>query len=228
MVSSELLEEARKFHGHICPFLALGLRASEIALSKLNTVKAGVTETVMEDIIAFVEVNNCFSDGVQVATGCTLGNNSLVYIDLGKNAVTLVARSLKRGIRVYVDSEAIKSKYFSEEVLELFKRVVVEKVGSEEDVRRLDAVWSELGYKMAELPEDELVVQEVEVVKDLERAPIFESVRCVRCNELVMSVRASYVRGRPYCLSCVDGNAYAVVGRGIVKDYRIPYKVVIR
>ncbi|MEM0110397.1 MAG: FmdE family protein, partial [Desulfurococcus sp.] len=76
MVSKELIEKAKEFHGHICPFVVLGLRASEIAMSRLGVNKAGVMETIREDIVAIVEVNNCFADGVQIATGCTLGNNS--------------------------------------------------------------------------------------------------------------------------------------------------------
>jgi len=35
MVNAELLKLAERFHGHICPFLVLGLRASEIAFENL-------------------------------------------------------------------------------------------------------------------------------------------------------------------------------------------------
>ncbi|TDA32815.1 MAG: hypothetical protein DSO02_03405 [Hadesarchaea archaeon] len=34
-------------------------------------------ETIGERLLALVECNSCFTDGVQVATGCTLGNNCL-------------------------------------------------------------------------------------------------------------------------------------------------------
>ena len=67
--------------------------------------------------MAIVEVNNRFVDGVQVATGCTLGNNSLIYADIGKNVLTVFRRG-GRGIRVYIDSEELREKYFSREVLE--------------------------------------------------------------------------------------------------------------
>lgn len=92
MVSKELIEKARELHGHICPFLILGLRMSEIAMSKLGISKASAIDTVEERVIAIVEVNNCLVDGVQVATGCSFGNNSLIYLDLGKNALTLFKR----------------------------------------------------------------------------------------------------------------------------------------
>ena len=215
MVSKELIEKARMFHGHVCPFLVLGLRASEIAMKKLGLKKSGVVETVREDVLAIVEVNNCFADGVQVATGCTFGNNSLVYIDLGKNALTLLKRGEGRGIRVYIDAEELKKKYFSKEVHELFEKVVVRREGSEEEIHKLQELWEEIGYMMAEITEDEFVIHEVEIVREVERAPIFESIRCSRCGELVMSARVVYVDDEPLCLACAGRTLNAVVGRGI-------------
>jgi len=215
MVSKELIEKARMFHGHVCPFLVLGLRASEIAMKKLGLKKSGVVETVREDVLAIVEVNNCFADGVQVATGCTFGNNSLVYIDLGKNALTLLKRGEERGVRVYIDAEELRKKYFSKEVHELFEKVVVRREGSEEEIHKLQELWEEIGYMMAEITEDEFVIHEVEIVREVERAPIFESIRCSRCGELVMSARVVYVDDEPLCLACAGRTLNAVVGRGI-------------
>ncbi|MCD6324576.1 MAG: TraR/DksA C4-type zinc finger protein [Desulfurococcales archaeon] len=225
MVSRELIERAREFHGHVCPFLVLGLRASEIAMRELEVGKAGLAESVGENLLAIVEVNNCFADGVQVATGCTFGNNSLIYVDLGKNAVTLLRRGDRKGVRVYVDAELLSRKYFSEEVNDLFEKVVVRREGSEEDVRKLSMLWEELGFAMAEMPEEEFVIQEVEVVEELERAPIFESVRCSKCGELAMATRIMYVDDVPMCLACADKAVNAVIGRGISKLSMPLYKV---
>lgn len=225
MVSKELVGKAGEFHGHICPFLVLGLRASEIAMTRLGVSKAGVAETIREDIVAIVEANNCFADGVQVATGCTLGNNSLIYIDAGKNALTLFRRGSKRGIRVYVDSQRLREKYFPKEASDLFRKVVVERRGSREEAEMLHKLWSEIGYKMADIPEEEFVIQEVEIVEEVERAPVYESVRCSKCGELVMAPRAVYVDGKPMCTHCAGGEALAVIGRGISR-LRIPYRVV--
>jgi formylmethanofuran dehydrogenase subunit E len=228
VVSRELIERAREFHGHVCPFVVLGLRAAEVALRRLGVGKAGVAETIHEDIVAIVEVNNCFADGVQIATGCTLGNNSLLYVDTGKNAVTVFRRGTGRGVRVYVDAEKLRTKYFPREALELFRRVVAERRGTDEDVKRLNRMWEEIGLRMAELPEEDLTVQEVEIVEEPERAPIFESVRCSKCGELVMAPKAVYLNGKPHCPTCAGREVPAVVGRGISTAFRIPFKVVER
>ncbi|MEM1638543.1 MAG: FmdE family protein [Desulfurococcaceae archaeon] len=224
MVNAELLKLAERFHGHICPFLVLGLRASEIAFEKLGLIKPGVYETISEDIVAIVEANNCFADGVQIATGCTLGNNSLVYIDLGKNAVTILKRYSGKGIRVYIDAERL-DKYIPREARELFHKVVIERRGSREEAEKLNEIWREIGLKMATLPEEEFKTTEVEVTEEIERAPIFESIRCSRCGELAMSTRVVYIEGKPYCLTCAGMGTNAVIGRGIVTGVRTPYRI---
>ncbi|MEM2370301.1 MAG: FmdE family protein [Candidatus Bathyarchaeia archaeon] len=222
MVDYTLVKKAEEFHGHICPFLVLGLRASEIAMERLGVKKASAEETIGEEILAIIECNNCFADGVQVATGCTLGNNSLIYLDVGKNAVTLVKRGEWRGIRVYVDSEKIREKYFNREAMELFEKVVVRREGSREDNERLRKMWSEIGLLMANAPEELFEIEEVDVA-EIERAPIFESVRCEICGELAMKTRVRTVNGKTICLSCLGG-CEAIVGRGIVPNFKTPFR----
>ncbi|TDA31372.1 MAG: formylmethanofuran dehydrogenase [Hadesarchaea archaeon] len=218
----ELVEEAKRFHGHLCPFLSLGVRASEIAMKRLGVKRAGEGETVGERLLALVECNSCFTDGVQVATGCTLGNNCLIYLDLGKTAVTLVKRGEWKGIRVCVDPEYLRVKHFSREALELFEKVVSRREGTEEEARKLGELWEEIGYKMAELPEEEFKIEEVGV-KELELAPIFGSVRFEECGELVMKTRIKKREGKNLCLGC-EGRCNAVMGKGIVVGMEVPLR----
>jgi len=82
-----LLRKAAEIHGHFCSYLACGVKAGYIAVKEL-----GIESTGMEEVIAIVETNNCFSDGVQIITGCTFGNNGLIYKDFGKTAVTAAKR----------------------------------------------------------------------------------------------------------------------------------------
>ena len=212
----DLLETAKYFHGHICPFLALGIKASTIAMSELGVGRLSSDESVEESILAIVECNNCFADGVQVATGCTLGNNCLIYIDLGKNAVTVVRRGSWEGVRVYIDAEKLMEKYFPKEVLDLFERVIVRREGNREDVKALSRSWEELGYKMLEIPDEEFKIEKVKVTP-IERAPIFKSIRCESCGELAMATRIVHISGKPYCLKCAGRQYHAVIGRGIVE-----------
>ncbi|WP_461867076.1 FmdE family protein [Thermococcus sp.] len=210
-----LLEVARDFHGHICPYVALGMRASMIAMKELGVGRLDFRASVDESILAIVETNNCFTDGVQIATGCTFGNNSLIYLDLGKTALTLVKRGTWEGVRVYADGEELR-KYYPPEAEELFDRVVKERKGSEEDAKRLSLLWEEIGRKMIRLPEKEFKIEHIKV-PPVEPAPIFDNIRCSKCGELAMATRVIYISEKPFCLKCAGEKYYALIGRGIVE-----------
>ncbi len=210
-----LLEAAREFHGHICPYVALGMRASMIAMEKLGVRRLDFEASVGERTLAIVETNNCFVDGVQIATGCTLGNNSLIYLDLGKTALTLIKRGTWEGIRVYADAEKLR-KYYPPEAVELFNMVVRDRKGTGGDAKRLRALWEEIGRKMIRLPEREFKIEHV-TLPPIEPAPIFESIRCSKCGELAMATRVVYINEEPFCLKCAGESYYAIIGRGIVE-----------
>jgi len=70
------LKRAEKVHGHLCPFLALGVRMSLIGLRELEA------EGNNEDLQVTLMLENpasypCFIDGVQVTTECTVSNKKL-------------------------------------------------------------------------------------------------------------------------------------------------------
>ncbi|MDI3476452.1 MAG: hypothetical protein PWQ95_2180 [Thermococcaceae archaeon] len=210
-----ILEYAREFHGHVCPYLALGIRASLVAMDELGVGRLDYSGSVDESILAIVEVNSCFTDGVQVTTGCTLGNNSLIYLDLGKTALTLVKRSTWEGVRVYADAEKL-AKYYPPGARGLFNKVVRERKGTPDERKRLWELWEEAALKMLHLPRKEFKIERVKV-PPIEQAPIFDSVRCSKCGELVMETRTVYIDGNPYCLRCAGEKILAVVGRGITE-----------
>ncbi len=82
---AELLQKTALIHGHHCLGSAIGVIAAQHAMK----VRGAVRNTGMEHIIAIVETNSCFSDGVQMVTDCSFGNNSLVYRDYGKTTFSL-------------------------------------------------------------------------------------------------------------------------------------------
>jgi formylmethanofuran dehydrogenase subunit E len=90
-----LLVQAARIHGHYCPGLASGVMAGWAGMKRL-----GFDNTGMEELLAVVECNNCFVDGIQMTTGCTLGNNALIYKDLGKTAVTIMSRKTGSAVRI--------------------------------------------------------------------------------------------------------------------------------
>lgn len=91
-LQQETIDRAVAFHRSLCPGLATGIKAAQIAIAELGEQP--------EDLVALVESDICGVDGVQAVTGCTLGNRNLVYRDWGKNAYTFWRRSDGKAIRV--------------------------------------------------------------------------------------------------------------------------------
>ncbi|HCJ10270.1 MAG TPA: formylmethanofuran dehydrogenase [Clostridiales bacterium] len=205
-----LLLRAGELHGHYCPFLALGVRAGGEALLEL-----GLDSDGMEDLVAVVETNGCFSDGIQCATGCTFGNNALVFKDVGKTAVTVVRRG-GRGLRLRLrDVENFVAEH-SPEAAELFEKVVVRREGSDEDREALKKAWTEISFKVVNLPAETLFEAERDVGVALpEYAPIYESRTCARCGERVMAPRTVAGPQGDLCLTCAGAPYFQLDGKGM-------------
>ncbi len=52
-------------------------------------------------VIAFVETDGCFADGVMVVTGCSLGHRTMRLVDVGKVAVTMADTKTGRAVRLW-------------------------------------------------------------------------------------------------------------------------------
>jgi len=99
MTDPAAIARAQQFHGHMCPGLAMGIRAAEIALEHIGP-HAGD-----EEVVAIVETDMCGVDGIQVLTGCTFGKGNLIHRDYGKNAYTFCRRSDGKAIRVLTKAQ---------------------------------------------------------------------------------------------------------------------------
>ena len=206
-----LLNKAGELHGHLCNYLTYGVIAGYIAVRELK-----VKSTGMEEVVAIVETNNCFSDGVQMVTGCSFGNNALTYRDLGKTAVTVAKRD-GTAIRIALDPdfEDSREKEYPE-ASELWNKIVArrEKATSEEQ-GRLMQLFAEMSTKELSKPADKMFrIKRIKITVP-EYAPIFASVRCSICGEKVMETRARVKEGKPVCMGCAGGEHYVLDGRGI-------------
>ena len=82
----QTLLKALEFHGHRCWASVAGVRAGLAALRELGVKRSGGRQ-----LHGFVEIGDdhggmCFGDGVQYATGCTLGKGNLEKTPYGKLA----------------------------------------------------------------------------------------------------------------------------------------------
>lgn len=208
-----LLKKSGEIHGHLCNYLAYGVKAGYNAVKEL-----GVKNTGMEEIVAIVETNNCFSDGVQVVTGCTFGNNALIYKDLGKTAVTVAKRN-GEAIRIVMKPDFVDSREEEyPEAYALWDEIVAERKDVEPEKReRMMKLFHEMSLKEIEKPIDEMFDIEREEIDLPDHAPIFDSVRCSSCGENVMGSKAKKKGEEMYCLQCLDEKINVLNGGGIFK-----------
>ncbi|MFA5116274.1 MAG: FmdE family protein [Candidatus Omnitrophota bacterium] len=127
------IKEAIKFHGHLGPYLVLGLLAGELALKKLKAGKHFGIEVKVWG--ADQRPKSCFIDGLQLSTGATYGKGNIgksraknirVLLSCSKNnkKVTLSFKEdlVKRlnALKGHHDSEACAARLYQTDPLELF------------------------------------------------------------------------------------------------------------
>ncbi len=206
-----LMIKAAQMHGHFCPGLAMGIMAATKAMNLLEAESDG-----MEDLLAITETNNCFSDGVQFVTGCTFGNNALIFKDLGKTAFTLTHRDGK-GIRISskADSQQVIRDAFPD-YQNLYQKVVAEQNHSPELLAEYRKSSLTRAFGTLTIPFESLFnVQHVQI-EIPQYAKIHDSIICASCGENIMSTRSgNNNENNPVCLTC-GGFEYNILdGNGI-------------
>ncbi len=189
------VEGVQRFHGHMCPGLAIGIRAAEIALREIGP------HAQDEEVVAIVETDMCAVDAIQYLTGCTFGKGNLIHLDYGKNAFTFIRRSDGKAIRVVVRPEA-----WGEPDPE--HRALFDKVrngeATEEERRRFQELHHARAQAILDRPVEELFDIRPADLTIPARARIHNSVPCAGCGELVMETRARIFRGETYCIPCFE------------------------
>ena len=89
------LQKVIDFHGHLCPGVLLGYRASLVALRELRT-----SPSSDEELVATVYNDSCAADAVQVMTGCTFGKGNLIFKDFGKLVFLFSKRGEAQSLRI--------------------------------------------------------------------------------------------------------------------------------
>ena len=99
---------ASRFHGHVCPGLAIGYRVAKY-------VKDRHPRSEDEELVAIVENNSCSVDAIQYLLGCTFGKGNLIFRDHGKHVYTFYTRDQDKALRIYfkdvipkIDPEVMK------------------------------------------------------------------------------------------------------------------------
>jgi len=193
--ASDIVEDVAGFHGHMCPGLAMGIRASEVALREVGP------HSPDEEVVALTETNMCAVDAIQYLTGCTFGKGNLIHLDYGKNAYTFIRRSDGKALRVSTRPGAFDR---SPEYSELSARVR-EGSATQEEQARFEELRKDRIEAILQAPEEELyLVEKLEGVEVPPMARIHNSVACAGCGEPTMETRVRELEGRKLCPACFE------------------------
>ncbi len=189
-----LWDRAVSFHGHVCPGVVAGFRASVYAMGIME-LQGNISGTHL--VIA--ENDLCGLDGVQVVTGCTVGNDGLIIDNRGKQAFNYVSRNDGRGVRVVLRPPL----WGSDDPVVLHQRVKAGVATPEEKQQWLD-VRGRRGCELMALGDSDLFdVREIRVAVR-PRPRQHPLVRCARCGEEVMQPWTTVVRGMHVCTACSE------------------------
>jgi formylmethanofuran dehydrogenase subunit E len=184
-----------EFHGHLCPGLAIGYRATLAGLDRLRE-----SRSEDEEIVAIVENDACGTDAVQVLSGCTFGKGNFVYKDHGKPVFTFVSRASGRGIRVALKMDAFQP---NERHMELIDKMRSESA-SDAEKEEFRSLHLQRSHDLLEKPLDAMfTIQEVDVELP-QKARIERSRMCDQCGEPTMASKTVTRGDRCLCRDCVS------------------------
>ncbi len=175
----EFAEQVRSFHGAVAPGVMVGAFMVDLAYEHLD-------EEGFYDVIC--ETAKCLPDSVQLLTPCSLGNQWLKVIDVGRYALTFYEKRTGKGVRVFLDSTKLDR---WPELKAWFLRL---KPKAEQDTELLLREIKEAGTKMCGV--EKITVAQEFLKKEKGRAISL----CSSCNEAFPSSDGSSL-----CPACREG-----------------------
>jgi formylmethanofuran dehydrogenase subunit E len=181
-----ILAAAASHHSHLCPRQVLGARMglAGAALLGLDTPVPG------KRLLIISETDGCFIEGLEAATGCSLGHRTLRVVDFGKIAATFIdvetGHAYRLAPRAGIRLAALQ--YAPGETRRYFAQLQ--------------------GYQI--MPDEELLswheVHLNQPVKELVSRPGVRA-ECEACGEEIINEREVIRDGHVFCRACA-GMAY--------------------
>lgn len=194
-----LLQDSAARHRHLCPRQVLGVRIglSGLRILGLNDkARSKRFRNQNKSLLTIAETDGCGSDGIAVATDCSVGRRTLRVLDYGKVAATLVDTVSKRAVRLAPTSAA--------------RQLAISYAPDSK------SPWH--GYlKGYQLVPDELLlkVEYVKLTRDIEEILSKPGLRvnCERCHEEIMNEREVIMDGLKLCRSCAGDRYYRITSK---------------
>lgn len=199
---AEILHVSAARHDHLCPRQVLGARMGLAGLAVIG-LPAPIQH---KNALVFIESDGCFADGIEAATGATVGHRTLRVQDLGKVAAVFGNLTTQQAMRLVPHPEVReRAKRYAQEVKTNYHAQLQ-------------------GYRL--MPDQELFCfQEVELDPALEAVVSRAGVRarCERCGEEIINGRQVLSAGKCLCRTCA-GQGYYVPKDGLEERSLDPFR----
>jgi formylmethanofuran dehydrogenase subunit E len=105
-----LIENAVKLHGHLGPFLVIGVRMGDIARKRLDFENKNSCKLQASIATPLFTPFSCVIDGIQASTGCTVGNQKLrIEKSTKKITATFKLQSSDKTMKISVNTKVAKT-----------------------------------------------------------------------------------------------------------------------
>jgi formylmethanofuran dehydrogenase subunit E len=184
---AELLKQSSARHDHLCPRQVLGVRMGLAGLAAIG-LSAPMPHKAA---LVFVETDGCFADGIEVASGATVGHRTLRVQDLGKVAAVFANIATGQAVRLSPCPDVrLRALLYAPEVKKKY--------------------YAQLkGYQL--MPDEELFCfQEVELEPSI-NAVVSKAgarARCDRCGEEIINARQVVAGKEILCQACAGRGYY--------------------
>lgn len=183
----QILAISSAHHTHLCPRQILGARIGLAGASALGL------ELPRNDkrLLIIIETDGCFADGIEAATGCSVGHRTLRIEDYGKIAATCIDVKTEQTLRITpkLDSRQRALTYAPTESRHYFAQLQAYQTMPDDEI---------LNFQPVRL--------RAPIQHTLSRAGV--RINCEHCREEIINEREIISDGQSLCRACASDGYY--------------------
>ena len=186
----EDFKKAAEFHGHICPGLAIGYRVAKYA-------KEHYPRALDEELVCIAENSSCSVDAVQSVLGCTAGKGNMIFVDNGKQVFTFFSRDAGKAMRIYFKGDLSRG-------IDAMREKAAAGQLTGEEKKEMARMRSKLIEDILSGKDEDLLAVTDADIPAPEKARIYPSLVCQKCNERFMEIMGRTAEGKVLCKDCFE------------------------
>ncbi len=183
----QILSISSARHTHLCPRQVLGAR---IGLAGTDALGLELPRTDKR-LLIIIETDGCFADGIEAATGCSIGHRTLRVEDYGKIAATFIDVKTEQTLRITPKLDSRQ------------RALIHTPTESRHYFAQLQAYQT---MPTNELLDIQPVRLRIPIQQIVSRAGV--RVNCENCGEEIINEREIIINGQTLCRACASGGYY--------------------